>query len=153
MKLERLVGKIVKYGNVKGCRQHFVRSGLLFKGRTTTMQTNWEALAPFSIVHLIHQWILLPGGKAMKFSYLMPVFTPCSSTAHICVVWKCWAASSTWVPPAQLDQSRLTRGRLQAGGGSMAQALHQGQLEASVDAVLSAEAKKKLFLCLFFPPF
>lgn len=95
MKLEKFVGGIVKYGSKKGCRQHFARSGLLFKGKTTTMQTNWEALAPFSLVHLIHQWIAPSGSKAMQFSYLVPVLTPCSSAAHIHMVWKCWAASST----------------------------------------------------------
>lgn len=143
----------MKYGNEKGRRQHFARSGLLFKGKTTTMQTNWEVLAPFSVVHLVHQWIVPSGGKAMQFSYLVPVLTPCSSAAHIHMVWKCWAASSTRVPPARLDQSRPTRGKLQAGGGSMAQALHQGQLEANVAAALSAEARKNLFLSLsfFFP--
>lgn len=152
MKLEKFVGGIVKYGNEKGRRQHFARSGLLLKERTTTTQTHWEAPAPFSLVHLIHQWIVPSGGKARQFSYLAPVLTPCSSAAHIHMVWKCWAASSTRVPPAWLDQSRPTRGRLQAGGGSTAQALHQGQLEASVAAVLGAEARKKLFLCLFFSP-
>lgn len=153
MKLEKFVGGIVKYGNEKGRRQHFARSGLLFKERTTTTQTHWEAPAPFSLVHLIHQWIVPSGGKARQFSYLAPVLTPCSSAAHIHMVWKCWAASSTRVPPAWLDQSRPTRGRLQAGGGSTAQALHQGQLKPVwLRCLVQKQGKIYFSLSFFFPP-